>query len=136
MYNCKIKYRLSHDGVITENVYFGETSKVGNLYRLVFFIENEGKVSKHVYVITGENSFNISVEGDTSYSVKVKQGESCNSTLIAGEVKMPFTATTEKVFITATTESVSINATYILETFGQKIKNVLKLKTYKVQNDN
>ena len=132
MLNSYINYSLSQDGVITENSLTGKFEKVGNLYRVVFIIENDGNESEHSYVKLSNNSFKITVKGDSEYSLTVKEGESNNATLKAGGVVFPFNAYTYKCEVTASENGMQIYAEYDIIAFNQTIKNVLNLKVGKM----
>ena len=127
MSNCIVNYKSIQDGISTVNTLRGECSCVGNLFRVVFFTENENKKSKHVYVRLSDNSFKITVSGDTNYGITVKEGESANATITGDGVNFPFTAYTDKCRTLVSDKKAKFYAEYDIIAFNQVIKNVLSV---------
>ena len=131
MFNSVITYTLIQDGITTENTLYGRYDFVGSFFRVVFFIDVDGSQSEHSYIKTSDSSFKISVKGNVSYSVDVKQGVTSNAVLKTDGVVFPFEVFANKCEITANEYEMNIYAEYDMITFGQKINNVLKLKVCK-----
>ena len=106
MSNCIVNYKSIQDGISTVNTLRGECSCVGNLFRVVFFTENENKKSKHVYV---------------------RLGESANATITGDGVNFPFTAYADKCRTLVSDKKAKFYAEYDIIAFNQVIKNVLSV---------
>ena len=132
MFNSVITYTLIQDGITTENTLYGRYDFVGSFFRVVFFIDVDGSQSEHSYIKTSDSSFKISVKGNVSYSVDVKQGVTSNAVLKTDGVVFPFNAYTYKCEVIASENGMQIYAEYDIIAFNQTIKNVLNLKVGKM----
>lgn len=131
MFNSVISYVSIQDGVKTENTHYGVFEQSGSFYRVKFTAVVDGKESEHTYVKTGDGSFKITVKGDTFYSVTVKQGEKNSAILKTSGVEFPFDVVTNECLVTANPSGMEIYADYDIISFGQRIKNRLKLTVTK-----
>ncbi|MBO5712702.1 MAG: DUF1934 family protein [Clostridia bacterium] len=125
--NSYIDYVLVQDGVETKNSLMGNYLQAGNLNRVTFEIEVDGAKSEHSYVKLSNNSFKISVKGDSEYSITVKEGEESTATLKTGGISFPFTTFTKVCVADANDFGMNLYAEYTLTAFNQVIKNTLTL---------
>ena len=132
MDNAYINYILVQDGISTENSLTGKIERVNNLYRVTFEIDSDGVKTTHSYVKLSNNSFKISVKGDSEYSLRVAEGESGRAILKTSGISLPFTTYTKTCSVTASEDGMKFYAEYDITTFNQTIKNTLTLVVNKM----
>ena len=132
MINAYINYTLIQDGVKSENSLTGKFEKVNNLYRVTFEIDSDGVKTNHSYVKLSNNSFKISVKGDSEYSLRVQEGESGMATLKSSQIEMPFTTYTKVCEVTADESGMKFYAEYDITIYNQIVKNKLMLVVSKI----
>lgn len=128
MKNCIVKSRLISNGESIVTTSKGKISKQGNFIRICYSYNSGESIVNSEIILLQSNSIKLKVSGDSSYSVTLVEGKSCNFSINVSGYLLNSEIYTEKIKIDESNLSISLYLNYYVLLGGEKNKTELFLQ--------